>query len=146
MEQLLPEINRELTKKAVEATLEKYRILLLQEPEERLPKLTQTFSFIPSSPTNQNSSQTEDIAIKKVDHERYRSDFLKKVQRAVNRLAHLERAILIQRYMQEEEVYDYGVYSELHLSERKYYRLKGKAFIRLAVALRIEIYEEEVAS
>ncbi|MBM7606008.1 ArpU family phage transcriptional regulator [Metabacillus crassostreae] len=142
MDRLLPEINREETKKAVEAVLEKYRIFKLHVPEEQLPRLTQSFSFLPPSQTNQNHSQTEDIAIKKVDHERYSKDFLRKVQRAVNRLGHLERAILVKRYMEDEEVFDYNVYSDLHLSERKYYRVKGKAFVRLAVALKIEVYEE----
>lgn len=142
MEQLLPEINREETKKAVEAALEKYRIFKLSIPEEQLPRLTQTFSFLPPSQTNQNHSQTEEIAIKKVDRERYVKDFTRNVQRAINRLSHLERAIIIKRYT-EDDVYDYNVYLDLHLSERKYYRLKGKALLRLAVALHIEVYEEQ---
>ncbi|PAD70870.1 ArpU family transcriptional regulator [Bacillus sp. 7586-K] len=143
MEQLLPEINRDETKKAVEAALEKYRIFKFSVPEEELPKLTQTFSFLPPSQTNQNHSQTESIAIKNADYERTSKQFITKVQRAVNRLSYLERAIIIKRYMEDEDTFDYNVYLDLHMSERKYYRVKGKALLRLAVALRIEVYEEQ---
>jgi hypothetical protein len=48
----LPEIDREQTKEAVEAALEKYRFYLLSLPDEKLPKVTATFSLVPPSFTN----------------------------------------------------------------------------------------------
>jgi ArpU family phage transcriptional regulator len=48
----LPEIDREETKKRVEAALDKYRFYLLSVPKERLPIVTATYSLIPPTHTN----------------------------------------------------------------------------------------------
>jgi ArpU family phage transcriptional regulator len=143
---ILPKIDREETKGAVEKELEAYRILVLKEPEERLPKITQTFSFIPPANTNRFHSSTEDAAVTNIDNEMERQSFLLKVQKAVNRLNRREREVIIKRYMDPEEHFDYQVYNDLGMSERQYYRLKARAFYNLAFALRIEVYEliEEV--
>lgn len=138
----LPEIDREVTKKAVESALEKYRFYLLTIPETRLPKVTATYSLIPPSNTNGFHSSTEEAAISKVDFERERDQYLNRVQRAVNRLSYQERSIIINRYIDPEEKFDYEVYNELGMSERKYYRVKAKAFYKLAFALNIVVYEE----
>ncbi|MFE4525427.1 ArpU family phage packaging/lysis transcriptional regulator [Cytobacillus firmus] len=139
-------INREETKRKVEAVLEKYRILLLTQELNQLPKVTQNFSIELQTYTNQFHSSTEDAAIKNVEFERERSEFIRRVSMAVNRLGYKERSILIRRYMTETDVYDYQVYSELHMSERTYHRYKSKAFYNLAFALRLEIYEDQVVS
>jgi ArpU family phage transcriptional regulator len=55
----LPEIDREKTKEAVEAALEKYRFYLLSVPDEKLPKVTATFSLVPPSFTNGFHSSTK---------------------------------------------------------------------------------------
>lgn len=140
---VLPEINREATREAVERALEKYRIYLLTVPEERLPKITQTFSIVPPSNTNEFHSSTEDAAVRNVDYERERAEHIERVQRAVNRLNHLERGIIIQKYMKEDDVFDYEVYSDFNISERKYYRLKSRAFYKLAFILKLEVYNEK---
>lgn len=49
-------------------------------------------------------------------------------------------------YMQSEEMYDYEVYAEMSLSQRKYYCIKAKALYRLAFALREEVYKKVAAS
>ncbi len=141
--QLLPEINREETKLAVENALERYRIYMLTQPEDLQPKTTQQFSFIPLSNTNAFHSSTEQAAVQNVDREIERRNYIKKIQNAINRLGYLERAILILRYMDREEKYDYEVYNQLGMSERKYYRVKGTLFYNFAFALRIEVYKEE---
>lgn len=140
---LLPEIDREQTKGAVEDILEKYRIYLLREPIERLPKITPNYSLEMPSFTNAFHSSTEETAIHNVDFEINRQSLLKKVQRAVNRLGYWERAIIIQKYMTQDNVFDYEVYNDLNMSEKKYYRIKSRAFYKLAFSLRIEVYEEE---
>ncbi|KSU89823.1 ArpU family phage packaging/lysis transcriptional regulator [Priestia flexa] len=142
MDTLLPEIDVKATKRVVEAALEKYRVLLLTQNEEELPKVTATYSLVPPSNTNAFHSSTEDIAIRNISHEQARSKYLKRMVMAVNRLGYWERAILIQRYMLQDDVFDYQVYNDLNFSERKYYRLKEKAFIKLALSLRIEVYKE----
>lgn len=139
----LPAIDKDATRDAVEKELEKYRMYLLMEPEENEPKITSQFKLVPSAPSNLFKSTTEDTAIKKIDQERKRQDFINKIQRAVNRLAYQERSIIIKRYLTEDEYYDYEVYNELGYSERKYYRLKSRAFYKLALILRIEVYLEE---
>ncbi len=139
----LPEINREQTKAAVEEALEKYTIYLLMEPEECLPKVTQTFSLIPPTNTNAFHSSTEDSAVHNIDRARERKEYLSKIRKAVNRLSYQERGIIISRYMMEEDVFDYEIYNELGMSERKYYRVKGRAFYKLAFILKIEVIKEQ---
>lgn len=138
----LPKIDRDATRDAVESILEKYKMYLLMVPEDIEPKITSSLKLVATSPSNQFNSSTEDAAIKKVDQEKHRRDFINKIQRAVNRLAYQERSVIINRYLSEEDVYDYEVYNELGFSERKYYRIKARAFYKLALILRIEVYVE----
>jgi ArpU family phage transcriptional regulator len=62
----------------------------------------------------------------------------------VNRLRFKEREIIVKRYLEDEEMYDYELYNKLGMSESKYYRLKARAFYNLAFALKIEVYEQGV--
>ncbi|QPC47125.1 ArpU family phage packaging/lysis transcriptional regulator [Mangrovibacillus cuniculi] len=143
MEQLqfkLPEIDREITRAAVEAALEKYRFYLLTVPDERLPKVTTTFSLVPPTLTYAFHSSTEEVAIARVDFERERDAYIEKIRRAVNRLNGREREVIIRKYLQEDCIYDYEVYNEMGLSERSYYRIKGETLLRLAFILRVEQY------
>lgn len=145
MEQLnfnLPAIDREETKKAVESVLEKYKIYMLSQSLDKLPKVTQSFTLVPPCNTNEFHSSTEDAAIRNVDYEREREKYIRWVLNAVNRLAYQERSVIIKRYMGTEEMYDYELYNELGMSERKYYRIKARAFYKLAFALKIEKYED----
>lgn len=139
-------IDRDETKKRVEGALEKYRIMLLSQDVDQLPAVTQNFSLVPPSNTNKFHSSTEDAAIFNVDYEKEKNEYIKRILSAVNRLGYKERAILIRRYMTEDDIYDYQVYSELHMSERTYHRHKSKAFYKLAFALKLEVYEEQAVS
>ncbi|WLR54300.1 ArpU family phage packaging/lysis transcriptional regulator [Mesobacillus subterraneus] len=138
----LPSIDRNATRKAVESALEKYRILLLRQFDNQ-PKITQSYSIIPPSNTNQFYSTTEDVAIKNAELEREMQLYLTRMIKAVNGLTQWERAIIIKRYMDQEDVFDYEIYNEIGMSERKYYRVKGRAFYKLAFSLKIEVYEEK---
>ena len=69
----LDQINRvetKQTKKNVEKALEKYRIMLLTQELDRLPKVTQDFSIVPPAKTNKFYSSTEDAAVANADYER----------------------------------------------------------------------------
>jgi ArpU family phage transcriptional regulator len=138
----LPSIDRNATRKAVESSLEKYRILLLRQLDNQ-PKITQTYSIVPPTNTNKFHSSTEDAAIKNADLEREMQEYLKRMIGAVNRLTHWERAVIVKRYMSDEDVFDYEIYNEVGMSERKYYRVKARAFYKLAFMLKIEVYEEQ---
>jgi ArpU family phage transcriptional regulator len=138
----LRDTDGEKTKEAVEAALEKYRMYMLTVPDEFLPRVTQTYSLVPPSNTNAFHSSTESAAIKKVDFESERDEYMEKIRRAVNRLNKTERELIIKRYMSIDEPYDYEVYNEMGISESKFYRIREKAFYKLAFALRIEVYKE----
>ncbi len=116
---------------------------MLTVPDEWLPKVTQTYSLVPPSNTSAFYSSTESVAIKKADFDRERDEHMEKVRRAVNRLNKMERELIIKRYMTLEEPRDYDVYNDMCISESKYYRVREKAFYKLAFALRIEVYKEE---
>lgn len=139
----LPEIDREQTKKNVEAALEKYKIMLLMDPEELEPKITATFKLASFAPTNEFHSTTEDVAIQRVDQSEKRRKYIRRIKNAVNRLSHQERQIIIKRYIDSDDIYDYEVYNGLGYSERKYYRIKARAFYKLAFILKIEVYKKE---
>ena len=139
----LRDVDGEKTKEAVEAALEKYRMYMLTVPDEYLPRVTQTYSLVPPSQTNAFHSSTEDVAIRKADFERERDEYMEKVRRAVNRLTKLERELIVKRYLTLEEPYDYDVYNEMGISESTFYRVREKAFYKLAFALRIEVYKPE---
>ncbi|UHH06377.1 ArpU family transcriptional regulator [Bacillus subtilis] len=142
----IPQIDEEATKLKAEKLLDQYRLYLLQVPDDFLPKVTPTYSIVPPSITNEFHSSTEDSALKRLDWEIQRDKFLKRIQRAVNRLSQRERQIIVMLYMQPEEMYDYEVYAEMDLSQRSYYRIKAKAFYRLAFSLREEVYKKGAAS
>lgn len=134
-------INRELTKKEVERLLEKYRIYVLTLPEEHVPRITPSYALVPASNTNQFYSSTEETAVRNLEQLRERTRTIERVQKAVNRLSEIERAIVVKRYLEVDDVFDYEVYHELGLSERKYYRLKAKAILKLAMILNLEVYD-----
>ncbi|CAN2250276.1 putative phage transcriptional activator [Bacillus subtilis] len=142
----IPQIDEEATKLKAEKMLDQYRLYLLQVPDDFLPKVTPTYSIMPPSITNEFHSSTEDAALKRLDWEVQRDKFLKRIQRAVNRLSQRERQIIVMLYMQLEEMYDYEVYAEMGMSQRSYYRVKAKALYRLAFALREEVYKKGAAS
>ncbi|WP_342467507.1 ArpU family phage packaging/lysis transcriptional regulator [Bacillus sp. FSL W8-0629] len=138
----IPQIDEEKTRAKMERMLEKYKMLRLQTPEDFLPKITTTYTITPPSFSNQFHSTTEEAALKKMDWEIEREQFMKRIQRAINRLTQKERRILVMLYMQDEEMYDYEIYAEMGLSQRNYYRVKNKAYYRLAFALREEVYKQ----
>ncbi|QDK69067.1 ArpU family transcriptional regulator [Bacillus halotolerans] len=142
----IPQIDEEATKLKAEKLLDQYRLYLLQVPDDFLPKVTPTYSTVPPSITNEFHSSTEEAALKRLDWEIQRDKFLKRIQRAVNRLSQRERQIIVMLYMQSEEMYDYEVYAEMGMSQRSYYRVQAKALYRLAFALREEVYKKGAAS
>ena len=133
-------LDCEKTKEEVEKALGDYRLMMLTQPEEQLPKVTPQYSLTPPTNTNEFHSTTEQSAIVNVDREIYIRNHIKKVQKAINRLCYNERAIIIKAYLDIEKRYNYEVYNELGMSERHYNRLKSRAIYNLALALRVEVY------
>lgn len=141
---LLPEIDREATQLNVEKEIAKYRVYCFSIPEERLPKVTASYSLVPPSNTNEFHSSTEEIAIDRVDDQRRKEKFIEHFRRAVNRLPPKERQAFILKYLGEEELFDYEVYNELGMSETYYHKtFKPRIFYNLAFALRVEVYKDK---
>lgn len=142
----LPEIDRKETQQNVEDAIEAYRMALYTIPEERLPKVTATYSLVPPSNTNGFHSTTEDIAIQRADDDREREEYVERFRKAVNRLSPKEREAIIMRYLGDEELYDYEVYNAMGMSESYYHqKFKPRIFYKLALLLKIEVYKKKEA-
>lgn len=66
-------------------------------------------------------------------------DAIQPITEAIDRLGRLERELIKKRYMEDDEIYDFEVVGMLNLSERKYYRVKSRAFYKLAFWLELEV-------
>ncbi|AFU14602.1 DNA-directed RNA polymerase specialized sigma subunit [Bacillus thuringiensis MC28] len=138
----MPVLDEEETKNEVEKVFEEYRMYLSQMPSDILPKVTASYSIVPPSVTNEFNSSTENIAIERVQYEMARDKFMNWVHRAVNRLPKRERQIIHMYYMEEEKGYDPDIMDEVRLGRTTYYKVKGKALLRLAFSLRKEVFKQ----
>jgi len=136
------EIDREATRQRVEEYLETARIYSQIGFVRREMKVTASPGPRYHGATNAVGKPTEETAAWNVYTEERMKEIADKVHKAVSRLGKLERQIIEMRYLQDDEVYDYNIYTELHMSERKYYRMKSKAIYKLAFMLRLEVFIE----
>jgi len=139
---LLRDVDGKETKVNVEKAFANYRMYMMTVPDDIMPKVTPSYSLVPPSNTNAFHSSTEDAAIKRVDYEIERDNFMRKIQQAVNRLSKRERELIIKTYMTYEDVYIFNVYSEIGISETTYYRIRERAFYKLAFALHLQVFKE----
>ncbi|WP_144489661.1 ArpU family phage packaging/lysis transcriptional regulator [Bacillus thuringiensis] len=142
----MPVLDEEETKSEVEKVFEEYRMYVSQMPSDILPKVTASYSIVPPSVTNEFNSSTENIAIERLQYEMARDKFMNWVHRAVNRLPKRERQIIYMYYMEEEKGYDPNIMDEVRLGRTTYYKVKGKALLRLAFSLRKEIFKQNTQS
>jgi ArpU family phage transcriptional regulator len=136
------EIDKEATRRRVEQYLETARIYRQIGFVRREMKVTATLEPRYHAKTNAVGKPAEKTAVWNVDNEARIRDIEERVEHAVARLGSLEKQIIEKRYLGDEDVFDYDVYTELHLSERKYYRLKSKALFKLAYMLHLEVFDE----
>jgi ArpU family phage transcriptional regulator len=139
----VPEINTKATRKAVEAKMDIYRDYLLSLPAHILPKITASYSLVPPSVTNAFHSSTEEIAVERIEYEKARNDYMQWIHEAVNTLKPDERFIIVKRYMERSMGYDPDIWMELGVGKTKYYEIKGQAMLRLAFALKVEVYKKK---
>jgi ArpU family phage transcriptional regulator len=72
-----------------------------------------------------------------------RADRLTKMNDAVNSLKDIEKLIMVKKYLlHDQHGYDLLIWTELGLGKTKYYAIKGEAMLRLAFALKIEVYKK----
>ncbi|MBT2576847.1 ArpU family transcriptional regulator [Bacillus sp. ISL-8] len=138
----MPVLDEEETKNEVEKVFEEYRMYLSKMPSDILPKVTASYSIVPPSVTNEFNSSTENIAIERLQYEMAREKCMNWVHRAVNRLPKRERKIIYMYYMEEEKGYDPDIMDEVKLGRTTYYKVKGKALLRLAFSLRKEVFKQ----
>ncbi len=97
-------------------------------------------------PTNIIGKPAEDVALANVamsERELKLQRLSFQIDKALSRFSKNQRDIIVKRYLEDEEVFDYMVYNDIGMSERACRRNKSNAFYKLAFALRLEVYETE---
>ncbi|MED1666088.1 ArpU family phage packaging/lysis transcriptional regulator [Brevibacillus laterosporus] len=138
---LLPEINRIETEKKVKEALDLARTFIQMGFHPGImASTTSSYSLIPPTITNDFHSSTENVAVKNIDIEMKRREHVDKVLLAVRRLSKKERELIQVRWFGEDDMTDIETYIDLDMTHATYYRIRGRAFYKLAFALKIERY------
>lgn len=143
----LPEIDRKATQTRLEAILENVRIYRQFGMIRNEMKVTASCEVRYHGPTNVVGNPAEDVALANVELSEREANLQRlsfQIDRALSRFSKNQREIIVKRYLENEDVFDYMVYNEIGMSERTYRRNKANAFYKLAFALRLEIYEQKV--
>lgn len=141
MSQLILKIDEKRTKKSIERMLYKYREYLVTLPVDMQPKVTPAYAIIPPSNTTEFMSKTENVAIERVMYEQERNKYMGKIHSAVERLKDDEKKIIVESYLLEDTLPNIEIWTELNIGKKKFYSTKWKALLRLAFALKVEVYE-----
>ncbi|HFJ9404253.1 TPA: ArpU family phage packaging/lysis transcriptional regulator [Bacillus paranthracis] len=142
----LPKIDRKATQVRLEEVLENVRIYRQFGMIRNEMKVTASGEVRYHGPTNIVGKPAEDVALAnvKLSEREVRLQRLSfQIDKALSRFSKNQRDIIVKRYLEDEEVFDYMVYNEIGMSERTYRRNKSNAFYKLAFALRLEVYEIE---
>lgn len=132
----------EATRRNVEERLETARIYNHLGTIRREVKTTASADPRYHGSTNVTSDSTGDVAVHNVDHDAIMQDIAEGVDRAVCRLPKKQQEIIQLRYLSSLDTeYDYNVSRDVHLSESTYRRVKTKAIINIAFALRLEVWK-----
>ncbi|NBI31248.1 ArpU family phage packaging/lysis transcriptional regulator [Chengkuizengella marina] len=135
----LPKLDQKATRKKV------LKVLRIAREYKQVGFVRKTIQTTPSYALREHgntyaiSKQVEDVGIWNVDRETVMKKAYEAVQLSLPRLYEKERQIIVRRYLEREDVCDLEIYTALHMSERKYYRMKLQAFNKLAYMLRIEV-------
>ncbi|HEK9100187.1 ArpU family transcriptional regulator [Bacillus pfraonensis] len=142
----LPKIDRKATQARLEKILEDVRIYRQFGMIRNEMKVTASCEVRYYGPTNVVGKPAEDVALANLELSK-REERLKRlsfqIDKALSRFSKNQRDIIVKRYLEDEEVFDYMVYNEIGMSERTYRRNQSNAFYKLAFALRLEVYEAE---
>ncbi|MEN1936131.1 ArpU family phage packaging/lysis transcriptional regulator [Paenibacillus sp. 102] len=142
----LPKIDRKATQVRLDEVLENVRIYRQFGMIRNEMKVTASGEVRYHGPTNIVGKPDEDVALVnvKLSEREVRLQRLSfQIDKALSRFSKNQRDIIVKRYLEDEEVFDYMVYNEIGMSERTYRRNKSNAFYKLAFALRLEVYETE---
>ncbi|WP_163882495.1 ArpU family phage packaging/lysis transcriptional regulator [Paenibacillus favisporus] len=137
MDQMLPQLDRRKTQAAVEAILEKYRIYKTITFEVREANVTASYTERFHGPTNVTSDQTAQVAVYNVDAPAARQVYCRMIESIVERLGEREQTLIRERYMKEDDVFDYKVYNYVldpPVSKDTYTKIRTRAFYKMALA------------
>ncbi len=144
--EMLKNIDGKETQKAIEKVLRQYRTYQLTTPEELLPTITPRYTMEMPSFGGGVQSKVESAAIKNVEHYKQAEKFFARFNHGFFKLTKKERQLIIMVFLEEIPKFNYEISDELCISERTFYRMKAQALYKLALALRVEVYEDEVKS
>ncbi|MDF2657780.1 MAG: hypothetical protein K0Q94_571 [Paenibacillus sp.] len=136
-------VDEEATRCAVEKYLLQAREYKVTEYIPQTATTTASYSDMPRSNTGDTSDQTGKIAIANVDEPERRRRHVERAEKAVSRLGSRHQKIIRMRYLDDDDVLDYDVAGDLHLSDRQYRRIKSVAIHRLAGILGLVMLREE---
>jgi ArpU family phage transcriptional regulator len=142
----LPKIDRKATQVRLEETLENVRIYRQFGMIRNEMRVTASSEVRYHGPTNIVGKPAEDVALANVamsERELKLQRLSFQIDKALSRFSKNQRDIIVKRYLEDEEVFDYMIYNDIGMSERTYRRNKSNAFYKLAFALRLEVYEIE---
>ncbi|PHE40073.1 ArpU family transcriptional regulator [Bacillus pseudomycoides] len=145
----LPKVDRKATQVRLEEVLENVRIYRQFGMIRNEMKVTSSSEIRYHGPTNIVGKPAEDVALANVklsEREARLQRLSFQIDKALSRFSKNQRGIIVKRYLEDEEVFDYMVYNDIGMSERTYRRNKSNAFYKLAFALRLEVYELEEQS
>ncbi|MDO3408539.1 ArpU family phage packaging/lysis transcriptional regulator [Saccharibacillus sp. CPCC 101409] len=134
----LPKLDRRKTQAAIEAAMEKYRIYKTITFEEKESRLTASYSDVPSGYTGVTSDPTARTAVYNVDMPAARAAYCERIERIVERLNERERLLVRERYMKQDDVFDYKVYNQVFdppVSKDTYVKVRSGAFYKMALSL-----------
>ncbi|MNI43908.1 hypothetical protein D3C73_982550 [compost metagenome] len=136
-------INQSATRAVVEERLEEvrqYRQLGFIRQEARI-----TVNYEPRyhGSTFVINKPSENLAIRNVDKE---AELIRKselLDKAMKLLTADQREVIERSYLDDEGEYDFISCGEMGISDRTYRRIKASAIMNLAIAMRLEVYEEQ---
>ncbi|OJE47424.1 ArpU family transcriptional regulator [Bacillus proteolyticus] len=142
----LPKIDRKETQVRLEEILENLRIYRQFGMIRNEMKVTASCEVRYHGPTNMVGKPAEDVALVNVamsEREVKLQRLSFQIDKALSRFSKNQWDIIVKRYLEDEDIFDYMVYNEIGMSERTYRRNKSNAFYKLAFAFRLEVYETE---
>lgn len=144
--EILGQLDSEATQEEVEKALRQYRTFMLTVPEERMPNLTAQYTLEMPNFSNIKQSAVENASLENVNNEVERSKFIGRISYGLRKLTLVERKIIGLKYLDLDPWYSTEIAEHLHIGKTKYYQLRNRAFYKMALAMGIEKYKEEVTS
>ncbi|MEF2964939.1 ArpU family phage packaging/lysis transcriptional regulator [Paenibacillus sp. M1] len=130
------------TRAAVEKRLEEVRQYRQIGYIRREAAVTVSYEPRYHGATHVISKPAEQTAISNVDLEAELARKSELLEKAMNGLTKMQREVIERSYLDDEGEYDFISCGEMGISDRTYRRIKADAIRILAVAMKLEVYED----